>query len=68
MNTVANNVVCVPCPKGQYQPQRSQTECIACPADKKTTENTGSTKQSQCVGKSEATVKFLNFRTLETLL
>ena len=50
---VAGKVVCVPCPKGEYQPDRSQTECITCPADKKTTENTGSTKLSQCIGKSE---------------
>ena len=52
VKTDGNQVVCVECPKGQYQPERSQSKCLDCPAERETTENTGSTKLSQCVGKS----------------
>ncbi|XP_041364067.1 uncharacterized protein LOC121379488 [Gigantopelta aegis] len=40
--------VCEKCPLGTYQPLANQTDCVSCPPGK-TTDDTGSTGQNQCV-------------------
>ena len=48
---IVNDVVtCPPCPKGQYQPERSKPQCLKCQSGS-TTVTTGSIKEQQCVCK-----------------
>lgn len=42
--------VCVPCPKGFYQPQWGQTSCWRCPANT-TTDSEGATQPTHCKSK-----------------
>jgi hypothetical protein len=42
-----NGEVCMPCPRGQYQPSSEMSGCEACPADSHT-DDTGSTARTDC--------------------
>ena len=49
-NISGNTVHCVPCPRGQYQPESYKDHCLNCPTDYDTVK-TGSTRLQQCIGK-----------------
>ena len=55
-------VLCPKCAKGQYQPERSKTECISCGANYITV-NEGSVLESQCHCKSPWITELLMRRT-----
>ena len=44
----SDSMICEPCVRGQYQPERNQESCIECGNDL-TTMKIGSNKQEQCV-------------------